>query len=356
MSTQLIILHIARLNGDASNGVNNAVPMHVTSQQKYANIFLLNTYACKDIKKQLWEYLHSLKRTPDIVIFHEVYRLEYIYISKRLKKLKIPYVVIPHGSLTREAQKKGFVKKTIANIFLYHTFLKNASAIQCLTESEANSIKFKTNKVIGANGIAMPTKVKTSFSDVSVKLVYIGRMDVYHKGLDLLIAAAKECKKFLQENNCKIYIYGPNKKNRHEYVRQLIDNYQVNDVVCLRDGVFGEEKEKVLLDADYFIQTSRSEGLPLGVLEALSYGVPCILTQGTRICDVVEKYDAGWCCKTSISDITQVIMRAIDERSLLQWKAQNAIRLILENYEWDHVSKENVKIYQNLVLKAIHEE
>ena len=52
MSTQLFILHIARLNGDVSNGVNQVVPMHIASQQKYANVFFLNTYGCKNVKKQ----------------------------------------------------------------------------------------------------------------------------------------------------------------------------------------------------------------------------------------------------------------------------------------------------------------
>ena len=48
---------------------------------------------------------------PDIVIFQECYQKEYLRISKLLEKREIPYVIIPHGELSFEAQQKKHLKK-----------------------------------------------------------------------------------------------------------------------------------------------------------------------------------------------------------------------------------------------------
>ena len=55
--------------------------------------------------------------------------------------------------------------------------------------------------------------------------------------------------------------------------------YKVGDIVKLHDPVFGEEKINTLLKSDIFIQLSRKEGLPLGILETMNAGLPVILTE-----------------------------------------------------------------------------
>ena len=58
----------------------------------------------------------------------------------------------------------------------------------------------------------------------------------------------------------------------------------LDDIVFYHYGaVFGKVKEKVLLDNDFFILTSRLEGHPMALIEALSYGLPCLVTQGSRL-------------------------------------------------------------------------
>lgn len=44
----------------------------------------------------------------------------------------------------------------------------------------------------------------------------------------------------------------------------------------------------VLLQTDLFIQTSRHEGMPMGLLEALSIGVPCLVTVGTSLGHIIK--------------------------------------------------------------------
>ena len=93
---------------------------------------------------------------PDIVVFHECYRPEYLKIAKNLRKNKIPYVDMPHGELRVEAQKKKHFKKVMANLLLFNDFANHAAAIQCLSNAEMEATHFGRKKFIGSNGISMP--------------------------------------------------------------------------------------------------------------------------------------------------------------------------------------------------------
>ena len=76
----------------------------------------------------------------------------------------------------------------------------------------------------------------------------------------------------------------------------MINDYGINGLVHLRREVEGSEKESVLIGSDVFIQTSRFEGMPMGILEAMSYGIPVLITEGTTLGEYVKEYNGGGGC------------------------------------------------------------
>ena len=162
-------------------------------------------------------------------------------------------------------------------MLLFNKFAKKAKAIQCLSQAELVTSKIKTHKFVGVNGVNIPSKQKEEFSQSGLKLLYIGRLDMFHKGLDLLIEAVAKTKNILKENG------------RYKQVQDTISKFDVADIVKLNHEIVGSAKEEEMLSADLFIQTSRFEGLPVGILETLSYGLPCIVTEGTNLAEFVQK-------------------------------------------------------------------
>ena len=353
------ILHIAAINNNPCTGVPVAVPQHLKAQKEFADVALLNMlpYPIEGIDKCFIgddyltiESLPDYFSRPDLVVFHEVYYIKFIKISSDLKKRKIPYIIIPHGSLTKEAQNKKRTKKIIGNLLLFSRFIRGAIAIQYLSGKECERSNFGKNKFVEPNGITLPLEYKKYPSNKDlIQLVYIGNLSISIKGLDLLLEALNKVKSLVRKTHLRLDIYGPNTGTRHEDIRQLISHFELEDTVFLHDAVIGEEKKRILLNADAFIQTSRSEGLSMGILEALSYGIPCIVTQGTNLREIIEENNAGWGADNTPDSIGIAIKHFISNQDKLQQKSENAIRLIKERFEWSVVANRTISKYLELL-------
>jgi len=353
----LTILHIADIKNDSYNGVCVVVPNHIEHQEKYANAALLNINKekIKGVKKQISfskgmtiSSISNLFDSPDIIIFHEAYCKEFPFLASSARKMNIPYVIVPHSELTVEAQNKKKIKKKIANYLLFNKFFNGAAAIQCLSDQERKNTKFGKRKFISTNGIDMPKRKKESFHKDHYDFVYIGRLDAYHKGLDLLIKAIAEEKEFLKRNKCKFYIYGPDYNGRYKHLSNLILENNVGELVMLNHEVSGEKKEEILLNSDVFIQTSRFEGMPMGILEALSYGLPCLVTEGTTLSSEINDYQAGIGVRNDYKSIAAGIKRLVFNKEFYKM-SQRAIMLVNDNFSWDIISKSAVNKYEKIV-------
>ncbi|MGH2110165.1 glycosyltransferase [Aerococcus urinaeequi] len=74
---------------------------------------------------------------------------------------------------------------------------------------------------------------------------------------------------------------------------------------------YKEDKEEILRNSNIMILTSRSEGFPMSVLEALAFGNPCIVTRGTNVMDLIENNQLGW--GTEPENIGETIENAVSD-------------------------------------------
>ncbi|MDD2495123.1 MAG: glycosyltransferase [Tissierellia bacterium] len=360
------IIHFATMSGKDYSGVSLIVPEYIKHQSFYCEEILVNcntkvkynnnkietiNLSCKsDILK-----LFNDVTKPDLVIIHEIYNPIYLDIVNFLLKNNIPYVLVPHGGLTKHAQIISWYKKIIGNILLFNKVIKNAIAIQYLSKNEAKQSIINKRYIICGNGFEVKTDKRYYVKQrEKFKITYIGRLDPYHKGLDVLIESCKTIKSYMKENNIIIYICGPDYKNQERKLHKLINKYDLNEIVKIKSAMYNEDKIDFLLDSDLFVQTSRLEGQPLSLIEALKLGIPIIVTPGTTFSDIVKEANCGYAVDFNKYSIAEVIIKSHKQRKELLNLSMNAIKVSKNIFEWGDITKNTLRCYYELIGKRFY--
>lgn len=364
------ILIISNLSNNIDAGLNWSVPASIKALEAIDNVLWIdltqnafmehwgNISSYHNIKEYgsnlSLDKLPAPHNRPDIVVFEGFYYIEQVNFSRELVKNRIPYLIIPRGSFTSKALHNGsiikFLKKKIAHFLIFNKYINNSLAIQYLTKQEKfdSELRFKHQSFIIPNGINLPDQKKVTFSK-GVRAVYIGRQDIYQKGIDILLYSVANLKDELIAAGFKLDIYGPPRYDFKE-ISALINSLEIQSIVRNHEkGVSGKMKEDVLLDSDLFVLTSRFEGHPMGLIEALSYGVPVLITRGANMYDEVNDSRSGFVCETDIDSVTSALKIVIAEKSKLCEYGENARNLALE-YDWHRLAK----LFHNEVKNLIN--
>lgn len=352
----MIILFLSHLSSNIAAGMSWSVPASVKVQSEIDDVLWINLsdayiehwseVGCYHSYKEYGSRLHlgnlpTPFNKPDIVVFEGLYDSVSPRFARELRKAHVPYIIVPRCGLTYKAQHNHAKwKKRIANILLFGRFIKKATGIQYLTEAEYKDSGDKWNKThfILPNGFSTPTLHKTSFNKDVINAVFIGRLDMFQKGLDYLLDACDEIQDELRKARFHLVLYGP---ERYQYfeIENYIKRHGLNDLISMGGETTGKEKEHVLLNSDLFILTSRYEGHPMGLIEALAYGVPVLATSGSNMSDEIKLYDAGWACDdTSKKDVICLLKQMIAERDLLNVKSECAQKLA-KKYDWSVLAR-----------------
>lgn len=366
------ILYISKLDGRPWIGPTYSVPKQVAGQCKFDNVMWYNMtdYGVEEGKENMdqWRklpYYVDLSSYPqgDIELLPEPFCkpdlivVEQGYPYARNRKLRkylenggIPYIIVPRGEFTKDAQSKKRWKKIIGNLVLgYHRFTKRAIAIQCLTEKESvgTSLSWNKTKVIMPNGTNIPEPIVREYGE-EIRCVFIGRLEPYQKGIDLLMDACSAIKPQLEESGCRIDMYGAYDPTVLAELKKYVELHGLSDIVRYHDPIYGEEKFEILKNSDVFLIPSRFEGHPTGLLEALAYGLPSVATTGSNMRTEIEEYEAGWTADCEVESLKQAMLKMLEDKDAYKVKSENALKLA-HLYDWDAIAGKSHEIYAELL-------
>lgn len=357
------ILYLSHLSGNLYAGPTYSVPKQIEYQSKIDNVFWYNAVK-RDIDKwKSYDYYHDLSdypnetirdlpapfNDPDIIVIELFYHMARSPLLHELINSKIPYVIIPRGELTKQAQRRKRLKKLIANTLILNKYSRNASAIQYLTKQEYldSGERWNKNHIIIPNGIEIRKNTAKKNLGNSIKCVNIGRIEPYQKGLDMLIEACSTIKDQLKTANCTIDIYGPDVENKLQFLNAEVLRYGLESIIKFHDGVYGKEKEEILKNSDVFLMTSRFEGHPMALIEALSFGLPVIATKGSNMIDEISEYDAGRNAENNTLSIRNAILKMLAEDNRCS-KSENSLKLSMK-YTWDILAEKSRLEYSKII-------
>lgn len=298
---------------------------------------------------------------PDLVHFHSAYVPGNVSISRHLRKCGIPYVATPNGNCARVLLKRKPWLKLPYKHLLERPYLNRAAFVHSVgDQGEIEYYGVKVPIVEALNGIDPETLPEDFDRDALVRAVprfkgrftcvFVGRLDIEQKGLDLLIPAVANLGG--DASKVGIVLVGPEWKGSGGRIKTMIEQYGVEDSFHVNGPAYGNEKYDLLMSADGFIYPSRWEGLPFAVVEAMAVGQLCLVTPASDPAGLLAKNDAGVVFSATVEGIRNGILRAMnmtgDDRGALL--AASAI-IVKERMTWDVIGRTIEEAYRGVITK-----
>ena len=278
----------------------------------------------------------------DVVHYHAEGPSAMIPIIKFLSKKRI--IVTIHGLDWQRAKWGGFATKYIK--FGERMAAKYADEIIVLSENVKKYFKdnYGRNVHFIPNGVNKPTlleanKIKNKYNlSKDNYILFLGRI-VPEKGIHYLIDAFNNIK-----TDKKLVIAG-GASDTNEYYQELKEKSRNNKNIIFTGFVQGKELEELYSNAYIYCLPSDLEGMPLSLLEAMSYGNCCLTSDIDECADVLE--DKGVTFKKSnVKDLSSKLKKLCDDINLVKKYKDESKKYILNKYNWNDVVKETLKLYK----------
>lgn len=169
-------------------------------------------------------------------------------------------------------------------------------------------------------------------------ILFLGRL-VPEKGLRYLIEAYKRV------NTDKKLVIAGGSSDTDEFTQELKELAKNDSRIIFTGFVQGKELDELYSNAYIYTLPSDLEGMPLSLLEAMSYGNCCLVSDIDECASVVE--DKAFVFKKSdVADLQIKLQNACDDKAQVQKYKDEAADYICQKYNWDDVVKQTLELYQ----------
>lgn len=169
-------------------------------------------------------------------------------------------------------------------------------------------------------------------------ILFLGRL-VPEKGIRYLVEAFKKVK-----TDKKLVIAGGS-SDTESFMEELKELAKSDERILFTGFVQGEILDELYSNAYLYILPSDLEGMPLSLLEAMSYGNCCLVSNIPECTEVVED-KALIFKKSDVNDLRKKLQEACDEPEKVKALKEEAADFICRKYNWDEVVKETLELYE----------
>ena len=169
-------------------------------------------------------------------------------------------------------------------------------------------------------------------------ILFLGRL-VPEKGIKYLIEAFKNV-----ETDKKLVIAGGS-SDTDEFANELRELAKDDDRILFTGFVQGEKLDELYSNAYIYTLPSDLEGMPLSLLEAMSYGNCCLVSDIEECASVVEDHALIF-HKSNVEDLKNKLQEACDHPDMVKRYQEQAADFICKKYNWDEVVEKTLELYR----------
>ncbi len=268
------------------------------------------------------------------------------------KKFKIPVIYTAHGfhffkgcsvvnKLVYKPVEKWLAKYTDILITINQEDYENAKKMKAKKVFKINGIGMSFNKYQETNESKSEIRQSLNIKDDEFVVVTIAEF-IKRKNYKTMLAAIKELK--AKGINIKYVICG--RGEEEQSIKKQIEELGIEDNVLLLG--FRKDINRILIASDIFMLASFQEGLTLSVIEAMSFGLPCVVSNVRGNRDLIVDGKGGFVVEPDDADgFSDKIAQILENKEMYnQFKEFNIEQS--EQYTIESVKAELEKIYEGL--------
>lgn len=254
-----------------------------------------------------FSYLSETKR---------IKRALYLFIEKLLANGKSKIIATSNSERTRAIQEVGY---KISNVLLFTNSINSIEEIKTLT----------INKTWPEDYICT-----------------VGRPS-YQKNIELMISVLYQINK---NKSVHLVIMGVGyHADQLDSVKKLIDKLNMSSNITLLNWTHREDVLNIINKSMLYISTSRYEGLPYSIIEALSLSKPCVVSDCDGNRDLIKNGYNGYVIKNeNVLEFKEKIIYLLNNNSERDSFSKNSRNEFLEKYDMEN----NIKILENIYTEC----
>lgn len=320
--------------------------LHEYKGVRLKNVFTINHKGLAAMTSSFLGSIYCAFSKYDVVHFHAEGPCATLWLPKLFGKRCIATI---HGIDWQRAKWGGFASKYIR--FGEKIAAKYADEIIVLSAGVQKYFMdtYGRKTVFIPNGVNRPILreaqlIKEKFSlGKDEYILFLGRL-VPEKGITYLIEAYK------QVNTDKRLVIAGGSSDTDAFARELKELAKGDNRIVFTGFVQGQTLDELYSNAYVYCLPSDLEGMPLSLLEAMSYGNCCLVSDIPECAEVVED-KALIFKKSDVGDLREKLQFACDNLEEVKKLKTDAADFICRKYNWGDVVNQTMRLYQKWMRK-----
>ena len=300
------------------------------------------------VSKEMKNWISDCEKEA-VFVLNGMFHPRLTALKRVLKKTGRPYIIATHG----DYHPASFHKHALRKHVYWHAFerplLQGAAAIQVLDQRHQRNLSRRgvTGPFLVSPNGCFPVEVQRSPMTAGrrTRMLLFGRLDIYHKGIDLLLGALQI---ILRRHDVDLTIQGPEHDPREKINRLILEAGLRDRARCLAPE-YDLPPSDVMSQYDMVVMPSRFEGFGLSALEAMVAERVVLITTEAGIAPHVEKSKCGVVIDPTIDGIIKGLEDLISRKNSWKSMGSSGRRYALKELTWERIGEETLAGYRSVL-------
>jgi exopolysaccharide biosynthesis WecB/TagA/CpsF family protein len=289
---------------------------------------------------------------PDLVLLNGMFLPSAYVLSRHLKRAGVPYILAPHDPYNSFMFRKSAVRKAVYWRLFERRVLNGSLAVQVLDIRHAQWLRQRGVETpalcvpCGHDPAEAPPVLAERPAGRPPSFYFLGRMDAYNKGLDLLIEGFVRA---LGDTDARLVLQGPDWGDAAVLKEQAARRLPQAGRIRFLPAAFDLSATDLMADHDVVCVPSRYEGFSLQALEGMLAGKVILSSDICGISPFVEAADCGVVVPSSTEGVADGLRSLWARRDEWPEMGRRGRALARKALCWDDIAGQAMTTYRALL-------